>query len=90
MSDQVTISAQELEAMLERASQRGAQNALTAIGLHGPEAAKDVNELMGLLASYREAKRAAITTFAKIVTTAILTSIILGVGLMLKTKIGGQ
>jgi Family of unknown function (DUF6127) len=49
----------QVEALLERASETGAQRALARLGLDDPNAAKDMNELRELLSAWRDAKRSA-------------------------------
>jgi hypothetical protein len=55
----VTLPQDEFEAMLERAAERGARHALSAVGLDGPEVARDINELRSLLDAFNEAKKTA-------------------------------
>jgi hypothetical protein len=49
-----------LRALVEEASEAGAARALEAIGLDGPTARKDMEELRELLAAWRDAKRSAV------------------------------
>lgn len=48
-----------LRALVEEASQAGAERALGALGLDGPGARRDMDELRELLQAWRDAKRAA-------------------------------
>ena len=48
-----------LRALVEEASQAGAERALGALGLDGPAARKDIDELRQLLQAWRDAKRSA-------------------------------
>jgi len=48
-----------LQAMLEKASEVGARRALTRLGLADASAAKDMSELRELLSAWRDAKRSA-------------------------------
>ena len=50
---------QNIQALLERASETGAGRALARLGLDDPNAAKDMNELRELLSAWRDAKRSA-------------------------------
>ena len=68
----VTMTPEELEAMLDRAAKKGARAALEELGLHDDNAEKDLDELRSLLSSWRETKRAMWSTVVKVVTTAIL------------------
>ena len=44
----VSLPREESEAMLERSGERAARHALSAVGLDGPEAARDISELRSL------------------------------------------
>ncbi len=48
-----------LQQMIERASETGARRALARLGLDDAGAAKDMNELRELLSAWRDAKRSA-------------------------------
>ena len=48
-----------LRALVEEASQAGAERALGALGLDGPGARRDMDELRELLQAWRDAKRSA-------------------------------
>ena len=48
-----------LQRLLEQASETGAQRALAHLGLSDEGAAKDMNELRELLSAWRDAKRSA-------------------------------
>lgn len=65
----------ELHALIERAAEAGAAKALEKVGLHDEHAGKDIGELRGLLDTWREAKKEAVKTAAKMITTAILTAL---------------
>ena len=74
----------EFEAMLSRAAEKGARKALADVGLEGPEAAIDIRDLRTLLASLRMARRTAWQTVVRLVTTALLLALIVGVAVKLK------
>lgn len=63
-----------LRALVEEASQAGAERALGAIGLNEPGARRDMDELRELLQAWRDAKRSA---------RAALVGWIVRIGLML-------
>ena len=63
----VTMSAAELEAMLERAAEQGAKKALAGVGLHDDDAPRDVRDLRDLIDSWRDAKREIGRTLARLV-----------------------
>lgn len=48
-----------LRALIEEASEVGAERALGALGLAGPEARRDMDELRELLRAWRDAKKSA-------------------------------
>lgn len=53
------MSEENLQAMLEAASEGGAQRALARLGLADAGASKDMAELRELLSAWRDAKRSA-------------------------------
>ena len=69
---EVTLSPDELEAMLDRAARRGAQEALRSIGLLDDMAHKDMTEMRSLLEAWRDTRKSIWTTVIRISTTAIL------------------
>jgi len=72
---QINLTPDELEAMLDRAARRGAKEALSAIGLHDTNAAKDINEMRDLLEAWRDTRKGIWTTIVKITTVGVLTFI---------------
>ncbi len=72
---QITLTPDELEAMLDRAAQRGAKELLNALGLHDENAAKDIQEMRNLIESWRETRRSIWTTTVRWGTVALLTFI---------------
>jgi len=70
MSD-LKISAEELEAMLDRSAKR----ALESIGLTDENAAKDIQEMRSLLDAWRDTRKSIWNTTVKIFTVATLTFI---------------
>ena len=72
---QISLTPDELEAMLDRAARRGAKQALSAIGLHDTNAAKDINEMRDLLEAWRDTRKGIWTTIVKITTVGVLTFI---------------
>ncbi len=71
----ISLTPDELEAMLDRAARRGAKEALSAIGLHDTNAAKDINEMRDLLEAWRDTRKGIWTTIVKITTVGVLTFI---------------
>lgn len=75
-----------LEAMLERAARKGAQDALQSIGLHDEDAGKDVQELRGLIDAWRGAKKTVWRTLTQAITMLVLGAIVAGSAIHFKGK----
>ena len=73
-----TLTDAQLERMLDRAAQRGASEALKAVGLGDENAGPDIREVRTLLTAWRDTKRAAWQQAVKIGTTALLGMLALG------------
>ncbi len=86
----VTMPRDEFEELLERAAERGARHALSDVGLDGPEAARDIQELRGLLDAFNEAKKTAGLTIVKMLVTGLVMALLAGAFLKLKLFGGGQ
>ena len=82
----INLTPEELEDMLDRAARRGAKQALSAIGLHDTNAAKDINEMRDLLEVWRDTRKGIWTTFVKVITIAIITFIAGAVWMQLGNK----
>ena len=82
----VTLTPEELEAMLDRAARRGAKHALASLGLHDESAAKDIHEMRDLLDVWRDTRRGIWTTIVKVTTIAIITFIAGAVWMQLGNK----
>jgi len=72
---EVTLSPEELEAMLDRAARRGAKEALRSIGLLDDDAHKDITEMRSLLEAWRDTRKSIWSTTIRLVTVAVLTFI---------------
>lgn len=72
------MTPEDLDTLLEKASERGAESALRKIGLHDDQAGKDIQEVRSLLESWRDTKRTIGQTIARIITTSLLTIMALG------------
>ncbi|MEM1020932.1 MAG: DUF6127 family protein [Pseudomonadota bacterium] len=68
-----------IRALIEEASELGAQRALRSLGLSDMSAAKDISDLRNLLITWRDVQLTARRTFVRWFTTALLTMIALGV-----------
>ena len=78
------ITARELERLLERAAETGARRALHEVGLDATDAAGDIRDLRSLLAGFRLARRTAVQTSVRIITTGILLALMAGIAVKLK------
>lgn len=86
----VTLTPEELEALLDRSAKKGARAALEELGLHDESAAKDIEDIRELLASWRETRKAVWSTVVKIATTGTLLFIAGAVWVSVKSNISGQ
>ena len=73
------MTEQELEALIHKAAQEGAKQALKEVGLSDEEAYNDVKELRSLLDSWRATKTTVGQTIARMITTALLTALAVGI-----------
>lgn len=76
----VMLEAQELRAMLEKASEDGARKALDAVGLHDEEAADDVRDLRQLMADWRAMKRGVLTAVGNTIVLGLMA--LIGAGIL--------
>jgi hypothetical protein len=72
---EIKLTAEEIEAMLDRAAKRGATQALSSIGLLDGDAHKDITEMRSLIEAWRETRKAFWNTTVKVATVTILTFI---------------
>ena len=70
---------EELKQIIDLAAQRGAKQALKEICLSDEEAYDDVKELRGLLDTWRITKATVGQTITRMVTTALLTALAVGI-----------
>ena len=76
----VDLTDKQLEAMLERSAELGAQKALSKVGLFDDlDAAKDIHDLRQLIDGWRDIKSTAIKTMVRWVVLALLGCISIGV-----------
>ena len=73
------MTEQELELIIHKAAQEGAKEALKEVGLSDEEAYDDVKELRSLLDSWRATKTTVGQTIARMLTTAVLTALAIGI-----------
>jgi hypothetical protein len=62
----------------------GARQALSEVGLEGPQAASDIRELRGLLDAFNDAKRTAGLTIIKMLITGLVMALLAGTFVKLK------
>jgi len=82
----VTLTHDELEAMLDRAAKRGAKAVLSELGLHDEEASNDMRELRTLLKTWQGTRLSIWNTFVKITTVAVFGFIATAIWMQLGTK----
>ena len=85
-----TLPQDELEAMLDRAAERGAERCLAHLGLENGHAAQDIRELRDLLEAWRDARRTAWQTAVKVITTGLLAALLVGAAIKLRLMGGPQ
>lgn len=68
----IVLEAQELRAMLEKASEDGARKALAGVGLHDAEAGDDVRDLRQMMADWRAMKRGILTTIGNTIVLGLI------------------
>ena len=72
-----------LQGLLEQASETGARRALARLGLDDASAAKDMNELRELLSAWRDAKRSARKAAIGWVVRMVLAMLLIGIAFRL-------
>ncbi len=82
----VTLTHDELEAMLDRAAKRGAKVVLTELGLHDEAASNDMRELRTLLKTWQSTRLSIWNTFVKITTVAVFGFIATAIWMQLGNK----
>jgi len=82
----ISLTAEELEAMLDRAARRGAREALKSLGVQDEEAHKDIVEMRNLLEAFRDTKKSIWNTAVKILTVALLSFIAASVWMQIGNK----
>jgi hypothetical protein len=81
---------EDFDDLLDRAAERGAERALSHLGLESSTAARDIHELRNLLEAWRDARRTAWQTTVKVITTGILAALLVGAAIKLKLLGGPQ
>ncbi|MFW9615053.1 DUF6127 family protein [Aquabacterium sp.] len=86
----ITLRPDDLDDLLTRAAERGAERCLAHLGLENGHAARDIRELRDLLEAWRDARRTAWQTTIKVVTTGILAALLVGAAIKLRLMGGVQ
>ena len=86
----LSLRPEDLDELLTRAAEKGAERALAALGLDNGHAAKDIRDLRGLIEAWRQARQTAWQTTIKVVTTGILSALLVGAAIKLKLMGGPQ
>ncbi len=86
----ITLRPEDLDDLLTRAAERGAERCLAHLGLENGHAARDIRELRDLLEAWRDARRTAWQTSVKVITTCILAALLVGAAIKLKLMGGPQ
>ena len=89
-SDVLHLRPDDLDELLTRAAEKGAERALAALGLENGHAAKDIRDLRGLIEAWRQARQTAWQTFIMLLTTGVLVALIVGASIKLKLYGGVQ
>jgi type III secretory pathway component EscT len=72
------INPLELESILERAAEKGAQKALHSLGLQDDDAPQDVAELRSLLEAWRDVRKTMLQTATGMLTAFLLGALAIG------------
>ena len=86
----IILRPDDLDDLLTRAAERGAERCLAHLGLENGHAARDIRELRDLLEAWREARHTAWQTIIKVATTGLLAVILVGAAIKLKIMGGTQ
>jgi protein gp37 len=89
-ADILNLRPEDLDELLTRAAERGAERALACLGLENGHAARDIRDLRGLIDAWREARRTAWQTTVKVLTTGVLAALLVGIAIKLRLMGGGQ
>jgi hypothetical protein len=89
-SSVLSMRQEDLDELLTRAAERGAERCLAHLGLENGHAARDIRELRDLLDAWRDARHMAWQTVIKVATTGILASLLVGAAIKLKLMGGPQ
>ena len=71
----ITLTIEQIEEMLDKAARRGAKEALRSIGLLDDDAQKDILVSRNLIEAWRDTRRSIWSTVVKLATVGVLTFI---------------
>jgi hypothetical protein len=80
----LTLDVRDLEELLTQAAKCGAERALAQLGLENGSAARDIRDLRSLIDAWRQARLTAWQTAIKVLTTALLATLLVGAAIKLK------
>ena len=86
----LNLRPEDLDELLTRAAERGAERALACLGLENGHAARDIRDLRGLIDAWREARRTVWQTTVKVLTTGVLAALLVGIAIKLRLMGGPQ
>ena len=86
----LSMRQEDIDELLTRAAERGAERCLAHLGLENGHAARDIRELRDLLDAWRDARHTAWQTVIKVATTGILATLLVGAAIKLKIMGGAQ
>lgn len=86
----LSLREEDLNELLTRAAELGAERCLGHLGLENGHAARDIRELRGLLDAWRDARHTAWQTAIKVATTGALAALLVGAAIKLKLLGGPQ
>ena len=90
ISEKLSLRPEDLDDLLTKAAERGAERCLAHLGLENGHAARDIRELRDLLDAWRDARRTVWQTAIKVLTTGLLAALIVGIAIKLKIMGGTQ
>jgi Family of unknown function (DUF6127) len=89
-ADILNLRPEDLNELLTRAAEQGAERALACLGLENGHAAADIRDLRGLIEAWREARQTAWQTTIKVLTTGVLAALLVGIAIKLRLMGGPQ
>jgi len=78
MGEEVKLSKEQLDLLLNKAAEAGAKKALLQLGLHDEDAGKDIRDLRELIDGWRDIKGTAVRTVVRWFIMLVLGTIAVG------------